>query len=77
MAELHAEVAISRMYHWELPRMSLNVLYGLQQSHTVIVFPLMISWSKVVFFFSSSLAVIIYVRVRPKEMDITSAKSVG
>lgn len=57
--------------------MSLNVLYGLQQSHTVIVFPLMISWSKVVFFFSSSLAVIIYVRVRPKEMDITSAKSVG
>lgn len=68
MAELRAEVAISRMYHWELPRMSVNVLYGLQQSHTVIVFPLMISRSKivVVFFlgFFFFLAVIRCVHVR-------------
>lgn len=51
MLDYLVEVALSRMYHLALPGMPVNVVFGLQQSHTVILFPAMISWSKVSVFF--------------------------
>lgn len=52
MSRYLVEVAISRMYHSELPRRSVNIVFGLEYSHTVIIFPLMTSWSEI-FVFSS------------------------